>query len=444
MQLRILTLGLCLMPTATAGSEDLPCELTGELSTTACALRAEKGEDRDLRPEAYFFEPSKVLLLPHIFRGTGEAPTGSQDRLAVEVEFNETIFPYQRRASPDDRHFGGFTFALGLTPMYRVRIWKERSAPVRVPSFMPRGTAQVNWLDRREPGRQWGERSDGNRGRVKMTSLMAALGHHSNGQDGCLFADVSGVGFPEDSCPTAPTEIRVNRLNGSFSTNYLQLSVFRAHFSVPKTATLEATARKRAGLWGDDRRASYAFSYGVTYEWNFPFDTFGGALEKPIRPIYGMNRLRVLGGYERYPVEGGRRTQPRFKVTAWVQLIDNKDRTADCDPAVGSSLTPCAPRVGFGADINVGLGSRVDYLGAYARFYHGQDYYNLSFPQRKQDRLQLGLSFTPGRSRGPAFPTLEQRVLEEERKYLLRGKWQAYRDYVRCHAGLEDCDLRVP
>lgn len=437
---------LCLAPCWAAEPTD-PCPVQGELASTVCALREETGDDRDLRPDAYFFESSKVLLFPHVLEKGENAPTASQDRLAVEVEFNETIFPYQNRVSARDRHFGGLTWAFGLTPMYRVRIWREQSAPVRTPSFMPKGTFQLNYMGPRKQGLQWGQRQDRSRGFVPLTSLMATVGHHSNGQDGCLFADASGAGFPIDSCPTEPDQIRINRLNGSFSTNYLQVSVFRAYISVPQTATQYAVARKRADLWGDERRASYSFFVGGIYEWNFPRDTFGAAPEKPIRPIYGMNRFRLIGGYERYPVERRTWTQPRFKAMAWLQLTDKTSNSADCGQpgASGFATEPCAPRWGWGADVNVGLGSKVDYLGAYARFFQGQDYYNLSFTHRKQNRLQLGLSFTPGRSRGPSFPTLDGRVLKEEMKYS-KEKWSEYKDYVRCNAKADEkaCDAALP
>lgn len=89
--------------------------------------------------------------------------------------------------------------------------------------------------------------------------------------------------------------------------------------------------------------------------------------------------------------------------------------------------------------------SKVDYLGAYARFFQGQDYYNLSFTHRKQNRLQAGLSFTPGRSRGPSFPTLDKRVLAEESKYSERA-WREYKRYVLCNAKAKEeaCDLPLP
>jgi hypothetical protein len=380
-----------------------------------------------------------VFFLP---QQGGTSDSGSQDNLAIEVEFNETIFPWQNRASPRDRHFGGFSAAFGLTPMYRVRIWKERSAPVRTPSFMPKGTFQLNYLGPRKLGEQWGggpKKSEKDGGTVGMATFMATIGHHSNGQDGCLYADSEGNAYPPgELCPDDPGEIRINRLNGSFSTNYVQLAGYFTLFRIPRGSTLEDKARARRDVWVDERRAHDAIYWGFTYEYNLPFDFMGGAIEEPVRPIYGMNRLRVTAGYRRYP---DRRTpdpkkrsrRPQFRVAAWLEVTDRHENSADCGVAgaTGFEANPCAPQIGWGADINVGLGSQVDYLGLYGRYYYGQDYYNLSFTHRKANSLQFGLSFSPGRSRGPTFPTIEQRVIEEEIACINAGQKKPYKNYVR-------------
>jgi hypothetical protein len=433
MSARRVVLAIAVVTAATAASaqEPAPCTIAGPLAETACALRAEKSEDRDLRPDALFFEPSKVLFIPHLFQSGPNSETGRQDRLAIEVEFAEPIFPYQKRTSPVGRQFGGRTFAVAFTPMYRVRIWKEHSAPVRVPSFMPKATVQMNFLDRRAPGRQWGGggNAENARGFVGLTSAMVTAGHHSNGQDGCLYADEDGREL--DPCPEEPGAVRINRLNGSFSTNYVQATVIRAWYRVPDVSDVDARNRARPGVWTDERFASYALFGGLTYEFNIPVDSFGGPIEEAARPIYGMNRFRLMAGVERFP--RGVRELPRFKLAAWAQLTDKKADSADCGVSgrTDSFGDACAPRFGWGADLSVGLGSAVDFLGAYARYFHGQDYYNLSFTHRKGNSFQAGLSFTPGRSRGPAFPTLTRRVLEEEAEYERRGCFDEYRDALR-------------
>jgi hypothetical protein len=413
------------------------CTYTGPFQETICALRAARELDRDLRPEAYFFEPSRIFLFP---QGAAVSATGRQDSLAVEVEFSEPIFPYQHRTSAPDRHFGGWSWAAAFTPMYRVRIWKERSAPVRVPSFMPKGTLQVNHLEPREPGRQWGENSDGQRRFAKLTSLMVVpIGHHSNGQDGCLFADATGTPFPEDKCPPDPGPVRINRLDGSFSTNYAQFSYNRAYYRVAKPSPDEqSSARLQPGLWTDQRPAEYSLFWQAMFETTFRKDTlFGGTIEPPAGPIYGMNRFRWLVGFERFSQP--HKCRARLKATVWVMFIDKHQDSADC----GSGALPtetrreCASRFAWSADVSMGLGSKIDYLGLYARYYDGQDYYNLSFPYRKDVKLQAGISFTPGWRSGPSFPILSERVLQEERD-LSAARWTQYRRFIRANGKTDE------
>lgn len=454
-----------------AADED-PCSTPTGRDETVCLLIQAGDEERDLRPEAFFFESSRVMVASTTF-ASGASKTGDQDRLAVEVEFTETVFPYQNRASAPDRHFGGTTFRIGFSPMYRVRIWHERSAPVRVPSFMPKILVQWSLVSKRERGRQWGERTDGQAvvsRAIPLTSVMLSAGHHSNGQDGCLYTDASGR-LP-DPCLPDPAGIRINRLNGSFSTNYVEASINKMHLSLARAGRTGGSdeLRLRTGrtegalspnergeeargfdsrysrdrpagdqLWTGDRRAKHAVFYGFTYQYNFPFDTAGGAVEEPVRPIYGMHRFRAQVGFERFStIRGGseRRLAPRvfrrvsearFKVRGWIEISNKSANSADCGPG----QRPCAPEFGWGGDAIVGLGSKTDGLGVYARFFQGQDYYNLSFPYRKDNRFQFGLAFSPGRSGGPTFPVLAQERLDEERA-LTDDEWRAYRDEVRC------------
>ena len=60
------------------------------------------------------------------------------------------------------------------------------------------------------------------------------------------FADENGAEL--DPCPETPPAVRINRRNGSFSTNYLQLSVFRALYWVPDVPDLDARARAQDEL----------------------------------------------------------------------------------------------------------------------------------------------------------------------------------------------------
>ncbi len=100
-------------------------------------------------------------------------------------------------------------WALELTPAIRLRIFREESSPVWSPSFMPRATVYF-WRDgtwdfaQHRPG----------------TFYSARFGHHSNGQAGDFFT----------------AEGDINHVDGSFSTNFVELGVHRLFFRGPGLA----------------------------------------------------------------------------------------------------------------------------------------------------------------------------------------------------------------
>lgn len=443
----------------------LDCEGGGAVSLEMeflCRLKTYVA-NRELKPEASLLEPSKVLLVPHVFQKAAN-PDARNGDLAIEVEFNETYFPWQNRASVTDLYFGGATQKVGITPMYRVRILKERSAPVRTPSFMPKGTYFHDRLARRHAGEQWGEQ-DGRAKPIVINTFSGTFGHHSNGQDGCMFADANGVGFPVDSegnCPQPdPAAIRINKLNGSFSTNYLEVSYFHRRMKLARRVPVSGSCQTSAdpydkdcdgyddryvvketlpGVWDDLRRAKHSWLFGATYQWNLPFDSAGGAMEKAARPIYGMHRARVSGAYEKFWTETDskgwweRIKDTNFRARAWVEIaLDKSKDAADCVPAGSSVAGPvCAPKVSWGLDVTIGLFSKADGLGLYSRFMQAQDPYNLSFTQRKDNRFQMGLSFSLSRGRGQAFPVITRERIEAEKALIAQGEnWKDYRTYVK-------------
>lgn len=437
---RLATVFLALLPFLAQAADDPPLPLTDD---EVAHLLTQYKKNRELRPEAALLEPSKVLLLPHVLPGLGSTRPGGLDHLAVEVEFNETFFPYQNPPSAGDRHFGGLVAKVGITPMYRVRIWKARSAPVRVPSFMPKGSIQLDYYSRRERGLQWGQTRD-KTGAVRAkpivihTLTLTPLGHHSNGQDGCLFADAQDVAFPTDACPSIPAEdaIRINRFDGSFSTNYAEVSYFRRQLSLsPGNADYDVDASIR-GLWDKERRAAHSWFVGATVQFNYPIDVAGGALEQPARSIYGMNRLRIMAGYEKHWREAPaprsrlrRLAQNAFKARIWGELSSKSRDVAGCVAATVRSPSPvCAPKFSWGVDLTISLFNKADGLGLYTRFLQAQDYYNLSFFQRKDNRFQTGLSFSLSRGRGIAVPVINDRVLRTEET--APGSWISYQKAV--------------
>ncbi len=198
------------------------------------------------------------------------------------------------------------------------------------------------------------------------------------------------------------------------------------------------------GLWKKERRAHHSWLVTAAYQWNFPFDTFGGALDTAVRPIYGMNRFRVTAGFEKHWIEKGKTLGPgesrpwtrlkenAFKARLWGEVTDKSKDVANCSPEGPQSIFRCAPRASWGADFTAGLFSKADGLGFYLRLMQAQDYYNLSFFRRKETSFQAGLSFSLSRGRGQSFPVIEAAILEEESRD--KEAWKANRGKVKNEA----------
>ena len=78
-------------------------------------------------------------------------------------------------------------WAVSLTPGVRLKLLDAFSDPVRTPSYMPRADVQKLMAFGRESAVEALER--GQATRVRLVEVHAAIEHHSNGQDGCLFVD---------------------------------------------------------------------------------------------------------------------------------------------------------------------------------------------------------------------------------------------------------------
>jgi len=105
--------------------------------------------------------------------------------------FEANLIPnFYIRISKDARLMGV------LTPQIILRMYQERSYPVRTPSYMPQAT--VYW-------------SVYNRNNYESMNLFGRYAHHSNGQQGDFFLDDGSI----------------NVLSGDFSTNYVEAGIIR-------------------------------------------------------------------------------------------------------------------------------------------------------------------------------------------------------------------------
>src|SRR5436189_3467039 len=80
---------------------------------------------------------------------------------------------------------------LSATPMVRLRVFNEESSPVRTPSYMPKATVQIARFRNRSAA-DASDEDEFSKGPVEMWLVdVIPFGHHSNGQNGCLFTSQS-------------------------------------------------------------------------------------------------------------------------------------------------------------------------------------------------------------------------------------------------------------
>lgn len=97
------------------------------------------------------------------------------------------------------------------------------SAPVLTPTFNP--GAEWSWFrlstQRRGQSKRFWFPTIASTSRVgRLQAVQARFAHYSNGQAGCLYADQ--VKDADGNCPKVLVGGRLNELDGSFSTNYLE------------------------------------------------------------------------------------------------------------------------------------------------------------------------------------------------------------------------------
>lgn len=259
-----------------------------------------------------------------------------------------------------------WAWSLSVTPMVRLRMFDETSSPVRTPSYMPKGNVQLIRMrnlstDDRDQVRY--------RGPVGFLLVdLIPFGHHSNGQNGCLFTNEARATADVECAVVDPSALRtVNKVNGSFSTNYIEATV---HYG-----------RLHLEPGPDDFRTRAEWRLGGGIQLN-PKGFAGGSISDALAPLYGSTRLLFEANASRRDAHFCGRMESQLQL----QYI------RDAPPAVPDVTTivegSCLPRTWGGA-------------GLFVRFYRGQDYYNLGFAERIM-RLQVGVTLQ--RATFLAFP----------------------------------------
>ena len=116
--------------------------------------------------------------------------------------------------------------------------------------------------------------------RVGIWSPQLTIGHHSNGQDGCLFeTDV----LDGDECVGVPDLSRINRKDGSFSTNFVRLG---GRYRREWLTTINA------GRVDEEHLGTSNLTLGIDIDLHVKTDD-------RIEPFYGQRRVRGMVGYAR-------------------------------------------------------------------------------------------------------------------------------------------------
>jgi hypothetical protein len=245
----------------------------------------------------------------------------------------------------------------------RLRLLGGFSSPLRSPSFMPRFTVQ--WLGVKRSDKQnagdWA-------GDIRVDGPTVVLwGHHSNGGPGCLFLE-SRIEDSKCITPIPAEEATVNTRGGSFSTNYVRLG----------WSWLFGRIEFRKGF-GNLLVHSWTISPSV--ELNPP--GYGpGALDDDQRKIYGAERFKIEVERQQFLPLG--RIPLNLALSGSYEYI-----RYDAKPSPDAS--PHRVIVDLVAIKQTG---KVRGWGLAARYYRGQDFYNLLFIRDIQ-RFQLGLAYDP-------------------------------------------------
>jgi hypothetical protein len=291
--------------------------------------------------------------------------------LVVYQNFSDVLNLDQQRQRGVAR-FRERSISISGTPAVRLRMLRETSAPVRTPSFMPKGNVQFFWVRglkdaATDQQRSVAAASAADRvaqaadvlGSIRRVSLWEGhfiIGHHSNGQDGCLSLDQQRDPDTEECLPVdarldAGT---INRQDGSFSTNYMKFGVNYSRNWLNAGATAPATRELR-----------------FRAEWEVHPKAW---MDEDMVDLYGRQRLNLGVAYALRNLPGCRRRAEGSGSVSW-------------NPGVDPSVTELSNilQVSCFPWLNGGW-------GFFVRLYSGQDYYNVGFLD-EITRVHVGMTF---------------------------------------------------
>ena len=231
---------------------------------------------------------------------------------------------------------------VSVTPAVRLRMARNRSAPINSPSFAPR--LNVQWLFYEDD--------------VNTHGLTLQAGHHSNGQSGCLFSWTDRFQENERRCADSellephdlyskPQRVEVNTIDGNFSMNYF---AFTYDFGTYDRSALP--------LFGQ-RFGELPARVFVGLEWIPP-----GLMYEPMRELYPHWLVRLGAAFAVANVPFCK----RFDIA-----LDTYVMTA------GEVQGTC-------------ILSEERGLGMFVRGYVGRDEYNSSYFGNSKGRIEMGVT----------------------------------------------------
>lgn len=233
--------------------------------------------------------------------------------------FEADIVPYYMLSLNKNNRWG-----IELSPRITLRMYNEKSYPVRTPSFIPRAT----FFYRISP--------NGDEGQDVFTYFSWC--HHSNGQDGNFYN---------------PDSITINTKSGNFSTNLIEGGVFLSH-----------PDRKFPAAAINYIKISASYHYYQTPE---------------LRSIYG--RLRFFTDFQSsvnlskfLKIFGSTANNPASHNAFFSQSI----RIGWIAGDISNVKAIAAERLVFRYTISF-KPSFLDDVTLFAQYYYGQDYYNINF-----------------------------------------------------------------
>lgn len=337
-------------------------------ATAARPARADADPDTGTRPDQNaFFGPAEFLEKSYVFYSlpapspnpTSFGPEGARSpntmwlilegQPALHFYFWNRLYHFVQQ-DPLQSHWA---IAPSFTLQLQIRFLRTTSEPVRTPSFMPRFNLQIFRFDF----------NTGPRTKYREIEIVAHIGHHSNGQEFCSFA----YGQLDNACPpfdsAHPDFSRTNLINGGFGTNYVS-----AGGHVKWVTAVDG-----------NNFAKTSWTAGLIGEYH-PIDFGPGGLDPVHGHLYGQARARF---------EGELQQMTDLLIGCRAPHAVGHARVATMVEAVFKTGPGVAP-YRFSAEASrtfLELGG----AGLFARFYSGQDYYNIYYVHRIDWQVHAGV-----------------------------------------------------